>query len=145
MLDGLPPNGEAQPPAEGHGVLKRYGERHETACQKRGDSAGRLERSVGWQDLHRTPALVGKVGVGRWRVWCKVRLGGSYDPAVIRDQNVRAHRHARLETHRQSVGDGPHTGLWASDPRGTTRFPAFPAHVMGATRRVASDWDDTKR
>jgi hypothetical protein len=41
------PNGEAQPPAEGYGVLKRYNGRHETDSQKRPSSAGRLERNVG--------------------------------------------------------------------------------------------------
>jgi len=46
-----PPNGEAQPPAEGYGVVKQYNRRHETDFQKRPDSAGRLERNVGRQRL----------------------------------------------------------------------------------------------
>jgi len=42
-----PPNDEAQPPAEGDGVVKRYDGKHEPDFQKRRDSAGRLERNVG--------------------------------------------------------------------------------------------------
>jgi hypothetical protein len=40
------PNGEAQPPAEAYGAVKRYGGKHESDSQKRHDSAGRLERNV---------------------------------------------------------------------------------------------------
>jgi hypothetical protein len=46
-----PPNGEAQPPADEYGVLKRYGGQHETTFQKSPDSAGRLERNVRRQPL----------------------------------------------------------------------------------------------
>jgi hypothetical protein len=47
VCDWLPSNGEAQPPADGDGVLKWYGEQHQSDWQNGHDSAGRLERNVG--------------------------------------------------------------------------------------------------
>jgi hypothetical protein len=49
-ITGLsPPNGGAQPPADGAEAGERYGEQHESDSQKRRASAGRLERHVGRQ------------------------------------------------------------------------------------------------
>ena len=46
-VEGLRPNGEAQPPADGDGCVERYSAQHETAFQNGSDLAGRLERNVG--------------------------------------------------------------------------------------------------
>ena len=50
-VEGLPPNGEAQPPADGDGCVERYSAQHETAFQNGSDSAGRLERNAGPPDV----------------------------------------------------------------------------------------------
>src|SRR5258708_662062 len=44
------PNGKAQSPADGDGILKRSGGKHETTFQNGSDSAGRLERNVSPRD-----------------------------------------------------------------------------------------------
>jgi hypothetical protein len=46
-LYNVPPNGEAQPPAEGDELVKQKSGKHKSGFQKRPCSAGRLERNVG--------------------------------------------------------------------------------------------------
>jgi hypothetical protein len=43
----MPPNGQARPPADEYGLLKRSDEQHETTFQIGSDTTGWLERSVG--------------------------------------------------------------------------------------------------
>jgi hypothetical protein len=41
------PNGEAQPPTDEYGGVRRHNVRHKIGFQKRRDSAPRLERNLG--------------------------------------------------------------------------------------------------